>query len=422
MAEQDDDFAALFEASVSKSKAAGNRRLQRGERVEGPVVAITDDTVFVDVGSRIEARIDRSDLENDKGELTLSVGDLVKATVADPGGKGAPVLKVSFGRGKTDVADLEVAAQSGTPIEGEFTNVVKSGLEVDLGGIRAFCPASQVELSYTADLSHFVGQRYFFKVLEIKDRGRSAIVSRKALLEQERAENAASLLERLSAGDILDGIVQTIQPYGVFVDIGGLQGLVHVSEMAGHRVTSPSDLVSVGDKVQVQVMSIEASASGDPKGHRISLSMRALAPETESDAAGSSSDIITATVVKTESFGLLVDTPAGSGLVPTAELDLPPGSDPRRSYQPGQTVDVVLQRKEPSGKLRLSARAVAEVEAKKAFREFKQGSAGPKGKKGGAKPGSMGSLGDLLRGKVDLDAVADEGGKGAKKSGGKRSR
>lgn len=402
MADTDDDFATLFEHSMATGAAAAPRarskQLRAGQVVEGVVVAIGDDTVFVDVGTKAEARLDRSAVLDEHGEPKVRVGDRLKATVAHAGGREPPRLVLAFGAGSLDVAALELAAQGGTPVEGEVRKAVKAGLEVDLGGVRAFCPASQVELSYVADLEVYVGQKHFFRVLEVRDGGRSVVVSRKALLLAEREQQATELAGRLEVGAELDGIVQSIQPYGAFVDLGGLQGLVHVSEMAHTHVGSPSDLVSVGESVRVKITAIETPASGKPQDLRISLSMKALVQPTDAPAgAAAVEEVITATVVKVEGYGILVDTPAGQGLVPNGELALPPGSDPRRAFSPGDTLDVVLLRRDGgTGRLRFSAKAVEEVEARRNFRQFREDQ-----RKGGKGLGSLGDLAGMLAG-IDL--------------------
>ena len=393
---QDESFSALFEAETS-GQGGQRTQLRAGQRIQGTVVAITGDTVFVDVGGRIEAHLARNEVLDKDGEPTVSVGDTIKATVAKAG-RGAPILRVALGRGEADTAELELAAESGTPVEGTFSKAVKAGLEVDISGKRAFCPASQVDLQFVKDLETFVGQSHFFKVLEVRDKGRSIVVSRRALLEAERAEKAQELMGRLEVGAELEGIVQSLQSYGAFVDIGGVQGLLHVSQISSARVSSPSDVLSVGEAVKVQVKSIESQADGKPP--KIGLSMRALEQGGGGAAAASETEVVTATVDKVENYGVLVTTPGGSGLIPTAELDLPPGADPRRRYKVGSEVDVVAMRGNAQGKLRFSVRAVAQVEERKAFANFRQSQGGGK-KGGGKKGGSLGSLGDLLAG-IDL--------------------
>jgi small subunit ribosomal protein S1 len=390
---QDESFSALFEATSGQERQ--RTQLRAGQRVTGTVVAITGDTVFVDIGGRVEAHLGRNEVLGEDGEPKVSVGDTIKATIAKAG-RGAPVLRVALGRGEAGTAELELAAESGTPVEGTFSKAVKAGLEVDISGKRAFCPASQVDLQFVKDLETFVGQSHFFKVLEVRDNGRSIVVSRRALLEVERAEKAQELLGRLEVGNEVEGIVQSLQPYGAFVDIGGVQGLLHVSQISVARVSSPSDVLSVGETVKVQVTSIESQADGKPP--KVGLSMKALQPGGNAKASAEL-EIVTATVDKVENYGVLVSTPGGAGLIPNAELDMPPGSDPRRRYKVGTEVEVVAMRGNAQGKLRFSVRAVAQVEERKAFANFRQSQG--KGKGGGKKGGSLGSLGDLLAG-IDL--------------------
>lgn len=392
---QDESFSALFESNTS-GQGGQRTELRAGQRITGTVVAITADTVFVDVGGRVEGHLARNEILGDDGEPKLSVGDSVKATVVQAG-RGAPVLRVALGRGEAGTAELELAAESGTPVEGTFSKAVKAGLEVDISGKRAFCPASQVDVQFVQDLETFVGQTNFFKVLEVRDNGRSIVVSRRALLEAERAEKAQELLGRLEPGAELEGIVNSLQAYGAFVDIGGIQGLLHVSEISTARVTSPSDVLSVGESVRVLVKSIESQADGKPP--KISLSMRALMQGGDAPAP-KQNEVVTATVDKIENFGVLVTTEAGAGLIPTSELDLPPNSDPRRRYKVGSEVEVVQMRGGAQGKLRFSVRAVAQAEERNAFANFRQSQG--KGKSGGKqKAGKLGSLGDLLAG-IDL--------------------
>ncbi len=392
---QDESFSALFEATPS-GQGRESTQLRAGQRVQGTVVAITSDTVFVDVGGRIEGHLARNEILGEDGEPKVAIGDTIKATVAQAG-RGAPILKVALGRGEAGVAELELAAESGTPVEGTFSKAVKAGIEVDISGKRAFCPGSQVDLFFVKDLEAFVGQTHFFKILEVRDNGRSIVVSRRALLEAERAEKAGELMGRLEVGAELEGIVQTLQPYGAFVDIGGLQGLLHVSEISSARIASPSEVLSVGESITVLVKGIETQADGKPP--KISLSMKSMHQGDASAGAapGGHSEVVTATVDKVESYGVLVTTEAGAGLIPTSELDLPPGADPRRRYQTGTEVEVVQMRGSTGGKLRFSVRAVAQAEERNAFTNFRQSQG--KGKSGGRqKPGKLGSLGDSARG------------------------
>lgn len=380
-----EDFASLMEASVKAGRGTG-RRLKNGEVVEGTVVQIGGDSVFVDVGATKEARVPRGELEDRDGNLRVAVGDRLRATVVDLNAD-IPVLAIALGRTGIDLAGLQTARETGAPVAGKVTRAVKGGLEVDVGGVRAFCPASQVELGYAADLAPYEGQTFEFKVIELKDGGRSVVLSRRALLEVERRAKESALLETLVVGADLEGTVSSVTRHGAVVDIGGLEGFVHVSELAHHRIERAEDAVSAGDRVAVRVLAIE---HGD-KGLRVRLSMKARvdAPEPPTVQAD---EVLEAVVVKATGGGVIVSTPKGDGLVPMSELGLPPGSDHRRAFPAGRTLQVVVvQRDAARGRLRLSAVGVARVEERKNYRDFSSGSGG-----------SLGSLGDVLRKKLGL--------------------
>src|SRR5690606_2255333 len=154
-------------------------------------------------------------------------------------------------RGGSGLEGLETALEAGAPVEGTVTKANKGGLEVQIGKIRAFCPASHVHIAYTPDISIYEGQTLEFKVLEIRDAGRSVVVSRKALLQEARELVGRETLANLAEGQILEGTVQTIQAYGAFIDLGGIEGLIHISELGHGRVDQVSDVVTVGEQVKV---------------------------------------------------------------------------------------------------------------------------------------------------------------------------
>jgi small subunit ribosomal protein S1 len=387
----DEDFAALFEQSVSSRKGKGARRLAVGDVVDVTVVQIGRDTVFVDAGTRAEGEIDRRELEDDQGRVAIKVGDRLRATVSEAGDR--PKLVLRF-RAADGLAGLETALESGAPVEGTVTKAVKAGLEVEIGKLRAFCPASHVHTSYTPDISVYEGQTLQFKVLEIRDKGRSIVVSRKALLQAERDIAARDTLASLSPGQIVDGTVQSIQAFGAFVDIGGIEGLIHISELGHGRVERVGDVVTVGEQVRVKVLSVEQA--GD-KATRISLSLRQAtqtgAGTDEGASPGSERKVVDAEVVKVEAFGVFVETATGAGIVPTRELDLPPGSDPRRAYPVGKQVRVVQIGTDEKGRIRYSMRRVEDEEARSNYRQFRTAQA-----QGGKD--DVGSLGELLRSKI----------------------
>jgi len=336
--------------------------------------------------------VDRQELENDEGELTVKVGDRIKLTVSQAGDR--PKLVTRFGGG-TGIEGLEIALDSGAPIEATVTKAVKGGLEVQIGKLRAFCPASQVDLNYTPDISIYEGQTLRFKVVEIRDSGRSIVVSRKALMQDERGAAGRDRLASLEPGQVIEGTVQTIQSYGAFVDIGGIEGLIHISELGHGRVGSVAEVVSVGETVQVKILSIEPSATPN-QSPRISLSLRQAsqggAPTAGAEAKGPT--VIDAEVVKVEPFGVFVETATGSGIVPTRELDLPPNGDPRRAFPVGKQVRVVAIGADEKGRTRFSMRRVDEAEQRANYQQFRSKQGDGKGK------ADVGSLGELLKAKL----------------------
>lgn len=398
-----DEFAALFESTSAKQSA--KRRLRAGEVVEGPIVHIGADSIFVDVGTPVEGRIDRAEFVNEDGGLRVKVGDRVRATVIDPSTDG-PVLATVLGRGaEMDVESLKRAQQAGAPVTGKVTQAVKGGLEVDLAGARAFCPASQIEIGFTSALEPFVGQTLEFRVIEIRDGGRSVVVSRRALLEDQRRENQGVLLASLAPGAEIEGSVSGTNKHGALIDIGsGIVAFAHVSELASHRVDRPEDAVTVGDRVRVRVLSVETTE----RGPNVRVSLKAAA-EPAAAAQGASAPaaedladvVLPATVIRTVGGGVVVQTPKGEGFVPLREIELAPGADHRRAFPAGREIQVVVVRREGSNRLLCSARGVAAVEERRNYREFAgAGSAAPSE--------SLGSLGDLLRKQLNLPPAEPE--------------
>ncbi|MFO7564823.1 MAG: S1 RNA-binding domain-containing protein [Enhygromyxa sp.] len=383
---EDEDFAALFEQSMTGKTGAG-AKLEPGARVEVTVVQIGKDSVFVDAGTRAEGEIARHELEDEYGRLTVKVGDRLRATVARGGDR--PTLVTRFGAG--GLAELEAALEAGAPVEGTVSKAIKGGLEVQIGKHRAFCPASQVHIAYTPDISIYEGQTLSFKLLEIRDGGRSIVVSRKALLQEEREVAGRETLAKLESGQLVDGTVQTLQPYGAFVDLGGVEGLIHISELGHGRVEQVADVVSVGEQIKVKILSIEPGPDGSP---RISLSLRQATQAPEgADKPGVEHKVADAEVVKVEAFGVFVETATGAGIVPTRELDLPPGSDPRRAYPIGKQVRVVAIGTDDKGRTRFSMRRVEDVEARANYKQFRAAQ-GSRGKD------SVGSFGEMLKRKL----------------------
>ncbi|HYO94637.1 MAG TPA: S1 RNA-binding domain-containing protein [Polyangiaceae bacterium] len=394
----DSSFAHLMETAGAQATGRAVRRLRPGEVVQVTVVQVAEDCIFVDVGTPSDGRIQRAELEDRDGNVRVSVGDTLRATVVDPRPDG-PVLAISFGHGggQIDVASLEMARTSGTPIEGEVARVVKGGLEVTLGAARAFCPASHMELAHVADLNVYVGQRLEFKVLDVRDGGRSIVLSRRALLEDRRRDAAATAKERIIVGSEVEGVVQGLGKHGAVVELDGVEGFIHLSELAPHRVERAEDVLTVGEQVRARVLSVEDS----PKGLRVRLSLRAMSTSTSTPRAEAPKapvdEVLVGTVTRAVQHGVYVQTPRGEGLIPLRELGLPPGGDHRRAYPVGRQLNLVVVN-QAGGRLTFSATQVARVEERKNYRDFASTGAAPA-------PSSLGSLGDLLRQKLGLPSA-----------------
>src|SRR5262245_55641559 len=271
----EEDFAALLAASEAGGKQ--QRRLAAGDVVRGHVISIGATTAFVAVGGKAEAAIDVAEFRDPAtGAVSLREGDEIEATVVDDGSRsGTILLKRVAGRGGHVPGELAQAFASRIPVEGLVTGEIKGGYEIQIGTARAFCPGSQIDRRRTEGRS-YVGERLRFRITKLEAGGRNIVVSRRQLLENEAAAQAAETWERLAEGVVVAGTVTSLRDFGAFVDLGGVEGLIHVSQLSHGRVTDPAQILQVGQRIEAQVVKIET----DPKGgRRVGLSLRALAPD-----------------------------------------------------------------------------------------------------------------------------------------------
>jgi len=344
----DDDFATLFAASEAEAKT--RRRINVGDVVRGTVIEVGADTAFVAIGAKAEAVLDLAEFRDPAtGEVRLAAGDAVEATVVDDGNRsGTIVLKRTLGRGGHVPGELEEALAHGIPVEGLVTAQNKGGFDVQVAGVRAFCPASQIDLR-RGDPASYVGQRFRFRVIRIEAGGRNVVVARRPLLEEEEATAAAAAWERLAVGQVVRGTVASLRDFGAFVDLGGVEGLIHVSQLGHARVSHPSEVLAVGQEVEAQVVKLEPG-EGSGRG-RIGLSLRALAADPWADVAtrfpvGST---VSGTVRRLEQFGAFVEIAPGlDGLVHVSKLTLDRRvSHPRQVVSVGDAVEVTVVGVEP---------------------------------------------------------------------------
>jgi small subunit ribosomal protein S1 len=331
----DEDFAALF-AESEAGTTARERRLAAGDVVRGRVISVGATTAFVAVGGKAEAAIDLGEFRDPAtGDVTLQEGDEIEATVVDDGARSGSIkLKRVAGRGGHVPGELEQAFANGIPVEALVTAEIKGGYEVQLGSVRAFCPGSQIDRRRTEGRT-YVGERLQFRITKLEGGGRNVVVSRRQLLEEEAAARAAETWTKLHEGAVVTGTVTSLRDFGAFVDLGGVEGLVHVSELGHGRVTDPADVLQVGQQIETQVVKLDTDARGN---RRIGLSLRALAPDPWATArerfpAGSTAR---GTVRRLEQFGAFVELAPGlDGLVHVSRLALD-----RRVAHPRQVVSI----------------------------------------------------------------------------------
>lgn len=298
MSEPQEDFAAMLEASL------GARQFERGETVEGTVVAIGNEVAFVSVGGKSEAQIDVAELKDPDGNLEFAVGDRVDARVVSTA--GGLVLSRRGVRNAESLREIEAAFQDGLAVEGKVVGAVKGGFEVRIARERAFCPISQIDIVRTDDPSIHEGNLYTFRIVEFREGGRNIVVSRRKQLEEEQRALAAEVRKTIVRGAVVEGRVVSIVDFGAFVDLGGgVQGLVHVSDMSWSRIDRPQSVVAVGDSVTVKVLGVDED--------RISLGLKQLEDDPWAKAASryKVGQIHTGRITRVVDFGAFVELEPG---------------------------------------------------------------------------------------------------------------
>ncbi|MFN7977551.1 MAG: S1 RNA-binding domain-containing protein [Vicinamibacterales bacterium] len=301
MSEFEEDFAALFEASEKTAK-----QFEKGQLVEGTIVSIGPKVALVNIGAKSEAEIEAAELKDADGDIEVSVGDRIQARVV--GTAGGLQLSRKGVRSATTQRELEDAFASGIAVEGRVEKTLKGGYEVRVGRERAFCPMSQIDTARTVDPEVHVGQTYAFRIIEFKDGGKDLVVSRRAVLAEEQKAQAATVRASIIAGAVLPGRVASVLDFGAFVDLGGgIQGLLHVSEMSYSRLPSAAAMVSPGDQLTVKVLRVD-DATG-----KISLGLKQLQNDPWSDVAAhyAVGQVHQGKIVRIAEFGAFVELAPG---------------------------------------------------------------------------------------------------------------
>jgi small subunit ribosomal protein S1 len=351
-AEEEGSFAELFE----KSSQTAYGRFSPGDRVTGKIVKVSADTIFVDLGGKSEGTANAAEFKNEDGTLTIQEGDEVELRVASVR-NGIHLSKAIKARGAEAVEVLRDAFKNQIPVEGRVAAVNKGGFEVEISGLRAFCPISQMELRYCEKPEDHVGARYQFRIMEIKERGKNIVVSRRVLLQEEQEKKLQETLASLRPDLELEGQVTKLTDFGAFVDIGGVEGMVHVSEVSRARIGHPSEILQPGQTVRVKILKMEPDKKGRQK---ISLSMKALEPDPwEMGIPFQEGDVIPGKVSRLADFGAFIEIiPGLDGLVHRSEISYEKVAHPSRVLNVGDPVQVrVLKIDEPNRKVSLSIKA-----------------------------------------------------------------
>jgi small subunit ribosomal protein S1 len=330
-----EDFATLFEESLTKQE------MRQGELITAEVVRVDFNIVVVNAGLKSESFINIDEFKDDKGEIEVKPGDFVTVAIESlEDGYGETKLSRDKAKRLKAWHDLEAAMEQGLVVQGLVTSKVKGGLTVMINGIRAFLPGSLVDIRPVKDTSPFENKALDFKVIKLDRKRNNVVVSRRAVLEESQGEVREKLLSTLSEGAIVKGIVKNITDYGAFVDLGGIDGLLHITDLAWRRVKHPSEVLAVGDEVTAKVLKF------DQEKNRVSLGMKQLG---EDPWVGLSRRYPQGTrlfgkVTNITDYGAFVEIESGiEGLVHVSEMDWTNKNiHPTKVVQLGDEVEVMI--------------------------------------------------------------------------------
>src|SRR3954465_4009064 len=330
-----ENFAALFEESLARQE------MRQGELITAEVIRVDYNIVVVNAGLKSESFIPIEEFKDDKGEVEVKPGDFVTVAIESlENGYGETRLSRDKAKRLKAWHDLEASMEQGSVVQGLVTSKVKGGLTVMINGIRAFLPGSLVDIRPVKDTSPFENKQLDFKVIKLDRKRNNVVVSRRAVLEANQGEERQKLLETLQEGAVVKGIVKNITDYGAFVDLGGIDGLLHITDLAWRRVKHPSEILAVGDEVQAKVLKF------DQEKNRVSLGMKQLG---EDPWVGLSRRYPPGTrlfgkVSNLTDYGAFVEIESGiEGLVHVSEMDWTNKNiHPTKVVQLGDEVEVMI--------------------------------------------------------------------------------
>jgi small subunit ribosomal protein S1 len=388
-ASNEENFAELFEKSFKKQG-----KLEPGQMVEAVIVKISEDWIFLDLGGKGEGYLDKKEMLDETGNLTVKEGDTVRAYfVASDNNEMHFTAKIGKGPGKQ--SQLEDAWRNQIPVEGTIAKEIKGGFEVKIGGsVRAFCPFSQTGIRRNDQQADTIGKSFTFLIAEYGEDGRNIVLSRKSIVEDEKRNKKEALRAAISEGMKVKGTVTSIQKFGAFVDIGGIEGLLPVSEIAWTRTEKVSDILSAGQEVEVIIKKL------DWENDRFSFSLKDAMPdpwERVADAYPVGS-YHSGKVARLLPFGAFVTLADGvDGLIHISRLGAGKRiAHPKEVLKEGQTVEVKIEAVDlAQKKLSLSLGEISreEEEAAATLQQYKD--------RVSAEPQNLGTLGELLKAKME---------------------
>ncbi len=359
--ETEENFAELLENSMSEINT-----LTPGQLIEAEIVSISGNCIFLQLGGKSEGQLDIEEFTDKEGTLSVAVGDTVKAYfIAKKNGVMHFTTRISGD--KAGKAVLEQAFESGIPVEGTVEKEIKGGYEIKIGDSRAFCPYSQMGQKRTEESGQYIGSHLAFKILEYSENGRNILVSNRVIVEEERKEQIEILKKTVHENTTVKGTIKSLQSFGAFVDISGIQALLPISEISRSRVDDIQKELTVGQEIEAAVIKL------DWDNERITLSMKKLLADPWSEA-GRKYKIgtkHTGTVVRLTNFGAFVSLEPGlDGLIHISDLDGTTRiNHPREVLKKGQILTVQINSIDPEKK-RISLKPFSKSQADESYKQY----------------------------------------------------
>ena len=313
---KEESFAELFETFESNV----NHDIRQGDKIEGTIISIGKESVYISTGTKSDGVVAKAELLDENDEFPYNIGDPLTLYVVSRSESEVVLSKAMSGAG-TDIM-LEDTFHSKTPVEGKVNEAIKGGFAVTVMGKRAFCPISQIDIKYVEKAEDYVGGTFHFLITRYEEAGRNIVISRRELLNLELAEKREAFLKTVTTGDVLDAQVIKLMTYGAFIELTpGVEGMAHISELSWSRLEKPDEVLTVGDRVRVKILSITEQEEG--KAPQISLSMKQTGqdPWETVDAQFKTGDQVMGKVVRIAPFGAFIElVPGLDGLVHLSEM------------------------------------------------------------------------------------------------------